>query len=560
MSTKQCVQCNKTFQIDDHDLAFYKKMQVPQPTHCPDCRLQRRLAFRNERNLYQRTCDLTGKPILSAFSLDKPFPVYSIEAWWLDKWNALDYGREYDFNKAFFEQYRELQAKVPRLALQQQQPMENSEYCNCASRNKNCYLVFSTNQCEDCYHGSWVNSSKNCVDSYDILNCELCYENIDCLHCYNCSYAQDNRDCTDCYFIKNCVGSNNLAFCTNLVNASYQIFNKPVSPEQFAVWVKALRAATSETWRQYQQDYLNLIKKSFVRFYQGARNEASTGNYIYNCHQCADCFLVTSAEQLRYCAHLEFVKDAMDYTYWGQQAELMYEVIGSGYQVNNLKFCVLCWSGCKNLEYCDHCFSCQDCFGCVGLKKQQYCILNKQFTKSAYEIMVNKIKAQMRKNKEYGEFFPVSCSPFAYNESLANDFFPLSEAQVARHGWQWKMKNSSDYQTQQYKIPPHILNVPDNIVKELLACELCGKNYKIVLPELQFYRTQLLPIPTLCPECRHLARVHRRPGYAIWSRRCMCTQPMHKHSGRCDLEVSTAYSPDKPELIYCEECYQKEIY
>jgi hypothetical protein len=73
---KICKHCQSSFEITDKDLELYdkispsfpspdslvsglKKIQIPSPTLCPDCRQQRRLSFRNERNLYRRKCDAT---------------------------------------------------------------------------------------------------------------------------------------------------------------------------------------------------------------------------------------------------------------------------------------------------------------------------------------------------------------------------------------------------------------------------------------------------------------------------------------------------------------------
>lgn len=559
--TQQCTHCSKTFSITARDEEFYRSMDVPPPKHCPACRLQRRLAYRNERNLYRRTCVATGKQILSAFNPTRPYPVYDIAAWWQDSWNALDYGQAIDFSRPFFEQFTELQTKVPRLALQQQQPMENSEYCNCASRNKNCYLVFSTNYCEDCYYGSWVNQSKSSIDNYNILKCELCYECIDCRDCYHCLYAQDSRHCTDSYFIKNCQGCRNVAFCTNQVNAEYALFNKTVPRTEFEQFVQSLRTASRADWDKYLKQYHDLMKKSFIRYFQGTRNETSTGNYINNCKDCLDCFIVDASEQVRYSAHLEFAKDCMDYTYWGQQAERMYETQACGYNVTNLKFCNLCWSGCENLEYCDQCFSTKNCFGCVGLKKQQFCILNTQYTEPEYHRLVEKLKQHMRATGEYGEFFPIQHSHFDYNETLAHEFFPLTREHVLQNNWRWKEKDVTEYQPQTYTLPEQTTVVTDEILSAVLACTTCRRNYKIIPQELALYRQENLPIPQLCPTCRHLARLAQRPGYATWTRQCMCTQPQHIHgSSRCNQEFVTAYSPDQPQLVYCEDCHKKEVY
>jgi hypothetical protein len=50
------------------------------------------------------------------YSPDKNYKIYDKDFWWSDKWDALDYGIDFDFSKSFFKQFRELQLKVPRLA------------------------------------------------------------------------------------------------------------------------------------------------------------------------------------------------------------------------------------------------------------------------------------------------------------------------------------------------------------------------------------------------------------------------------------------------------------
>src|SRR3989344_2156403 len=113
---KQCANawCKSPFEIIDGDLQFYdrvspvfagKKFAIPPPTLCPDCRWQRRLSFRNERTLYLRKCDLSGKSMVSMHPADAPFPVYSITEWLSDKWNPLDYGQDFDFNRPFADQF-----------------------------------------------------------------------------------------------------------------------------------------------------------------------------------------------------------------------------------------------------------------------------------------------------------------------------------------------------------------------------------------------------------------------------------------------------------------------
>ncbi|MDI6883331.1 MAG: zinc-ribbon domain containing protein [Patescibacteria group bacterium] len=59
----KCQNCQKEFTIEPDDLEFYAKIKVPPPTWCPECRLVRKLVWRNERIFYKRTCELCGKSI-----------------------------------------------------------------------------------------------------------------------------------------------------------------------------------------------------------------------------------------------------------------------------------------------------------------------------------------------------------------------------------------------------------------------------------------------------------------------------------------------------------------
>jgi hypothetical protein len=108
---KNCKKCSIKFEITDSDLEFYKKVspkfngeifEVPSPTFCPDCRQQRRLSFRNERNLFRRKCDATGENIIGMYNPESEYISYHKDFWWSDKWSALDYGIDFNSEKSFF--------------------------------------------------------------------------------------------------------------------------------------------------------------------------------------------------------------------------------------------------------------------------------------------------------------------------------------------------------------------------------------------------------------------------------------------------------------------------
>jgi len=101
--------------------------------------------------------------------------------------------------------------------------------------------------------------------------------------------------------------------------------------------------------------------------------------------------------------------------------------------------------------------------------------------------------------------------------------------------------------------------VQDDITTKVIECahkgtcnQQCTEAFKIIPEELQFYKRMNLPLPHLCPNCRHYERLSQRNPLKLWHRHCM-------KSG-CTNEFETSYSPDRPEIVYCEKCYQQEVY
>ena len=178
---KTCGQCSAAFDISPHDRSLLEKVSpvfgekqepIPPPTLCPLCRLQRRLLFRNERKFYRRTCDLTGKDIISIYAPDKPCVVYDQSAWWSDAWDQYATGRSFDFQKSFFEQFHALSLVAPRPCVVNMFS-ENSTYTNHCAYNKNCYMCINTGYSEDCFYCTNYNLyNRDCADCLAIQHCE----------------------------------------------------------------------------------------------------------------------------------------------------------------------------------------------------------------------------------------------------------------------------------------------------------------------------------------------------------------------------------------------------
>ena len=549
----KCMHCGEDFLVTAEDQQFYLRVDVPVPSLCYFCRMLRRLSHRNERHLYHRKCDHTGKQIISAYSVNKAFPVFDIAAWWGDGWDAKEFGCDFDFSRPFFEQFQGLREKVPRLSLQQQQPMENSAYCNCASKNKNCYLTFSTNSCEDCYYGSWVNLSKDCIDCLNINSCELCYECVGCRECYNLRYSQDCINCRDSFFLRDCVGCTDCFGCVSLVRERYCLFNEKVGRESYKEFISSFQSASYAAVEEKRCEIERAIGVVDVKEYHGDSVENCAGEYIRNCRDAYYAFECDSCEDIRYAMCVQQTKSSMDYCYYGVNAELMYECQACGFDVFSLRFCNLCWSGCSNLSYCDHMFASADCFGCVGLKRAKHCIFNKQYSEKDYHALSEKIISHMKETGEWGEFFPTEMSAFAYNETLANEHLPLNREQVEELGWAWQEDNEekkSSYLGPELELPDKTSDVDQSICDRILRCAQSARPYKIIKPEYQYYQKLQIPLPRLCPDARHIRRLTLRNPRILWKRECYT----------CAKEIQTAYAPVRPERVHCETCYQKIVF
>ncbi len=551
--TKTCCQCQTGFEITEEDLAFYAKISpvvdgktllIPAPTLCPQCRQQRRLSFRNERFLYNRKCDLSGKALISQYPPDTVFPVYEKELWVAGNYEIPF--QNYDFSRPFFQQFQELQQRVPRPHIIQQGREENSLYTNAASNNKNCYLLFSANFNQDCYYGAHVTSSRDCLESYNVHECELCYECLDCYNCYNLKYAQNCLNCSGSAFLQNCSGVKNSLFCVNLRNKEYYIYNRPYTKDEYEKLAKKMLFHQRAGIEKYREGFHSWALSQVNPYRTGSNNENSIGNYISNTKNGYYIYECRKSEDLRYAECIVEGRDCMDVSYWGRNIELVYETQGTGYNSYNIRFSHLVWENCSELFYCNVGNHLRNCFGCIGLRKKEYCILNKQYTKGEYEELLPRIIKHMQSTGEWGEFFPGILSSYGYNETVAQDYHPLSKEKAVALGFLWRDSlNENSYLGPKAIVPDDITKTIDTTTQEIFTCVECERNYKIIDQELQFCRKMGIPLPQKCFNCRHVDRVRLRNPRRSWSREC----------AQCKTGIITSFSPEKKETIVCDRCY-----
>ena len=562
---KKCQNCQTEFTIEPEDFDFYEKIKVPAPTFCPDCRLIRRLAFRNEWYLYKRKDDLTDKEIVSLYPSDSPFPVYNYKDWRAqERWNPMDYARDYDWSRPFLEQFKELTNKVPRYNVFSEMSV-GCEYCGLSYNAKNCYLSIAA-ACEDCAYISGY-QSKNCFDAM-LWKSENCYEVIDGDNSYNLIFSQDSDNCLDSAFLFDCHNCQNCFFCVGLRNKKYHIFNKSYTAKEYKEKIKEYDLGSFQNLLKLQKEFQEFKLKFPHRFARIFKSVNCTGDDIGNSKNCHCCFRTRyGVEDSKYIygggLNLKETYDSFDA---GQDGQLMYEGHGvNGYQVFFSRHII---EG-RNVYYSDECFNCHDIFGCAGLKNKSYCILNKQYTKEEYERMLPKVIQHMndapyvdKKGRIYrfGEFFPMELSPFSYNESDAQDFFPLTKKEAEEKGYQWrdiaKYQNEHKPTIKAADLPDNIKEVGESIINEVIECQSknqCFGNgvFRIIPMEFNFLKKYSIALPRKCPDCRRRDRMQKRNPLKLWHRKCQ--------NRGCPNEFETPYSPERKEMVYCEKCYQKEV-
>ena len=563
--TTACQNCKKDFIIDEGDFNYYEKIKVPAPTWCPECRMIRRFSCVNCWSLFYRNCDKCGKRTLSMYPPSQKITVYCQPCWWADDWDGTEYAMDYDSNKPFLAQLKELSEKTPYSALETNYvTLKNCDYSNALAECKNCTLAIWADYCENIFNSSIINHVKDVADSLRIFySSELCYESIGVDKSYRVFFSQECDSCTDVWFSRNCYSCTNCVGCVNLRGASNCIFNVKYSKEEYAEKIKELKIDTRSRIDALVKEAGIFWQKFPYRTYTGnSFNLNVTGEYVYESKNCKEMYNVGGAENCRYCQFITVhpAKDCMDYSGWGNGAELIYESANVGINVSNSRFSLYCWPDILNTEYSMWCISSKNDFGCANLKRKSYCILNKQYSKEEYEILKQRIIEDMKNNPyvdergrawPYGEFFEPGFNKFAYNNSNANKFFPKTKEEANALGYTWndEVENQAEATISGEDLPETINEVDESIFSAVISCTTCDRRYRIAKIEFDLLRKMNMPLPTRCLKCREKSRFDKLQKPGLYDRVC----------AKCNNPIRTSFATDRPEIIYCEKCFQAEF-
>lgn len=301
-------------------------------------------------------------------------------------------------------------------------------------------------------------------------------------------------------------------------------------------------------------------------------NENVSGDNIVQCKDTFESYDVGDLRDCKFCTNMIVGgKDCYDVNIWGDNLQRAYNCacVGAGtqdvvasyyiaFQARNIYHSAFCWHNVHDL------------LGCVAVSHKSYCVFNKQYSEEEYKKLFSQIKEHMLQTREWGEFFPPDISPFGYNETVAQEYFPLKKEQVLsmksyfgganlnshlQAHWKWHEEKEPDFSGITKKIPARKLpdtieNVPDDILNWAIECAESKHLFRIQKAELDLYRKMNLPIPHYHPNIRHKHRQQLRNPRQLFNRQC----------ANCQKQIQTTYHPSRAETVYCEECYIEAVY
>jgi len=545
---RQCEHCKSEFIISDGELSLYEKVGIELPAICHFCRIKLHLSFWMFGKFRKGRSDLSGESLITVLPEKNRYPIYTLTEWHSDKWDAMSYRQDYDEKRAFFEQLQELQEKVPH-PHQDGIKNTNCNWCDDVWNSKNCYLSRSMEECEDLMYSYRNIKVKNSIDAVICFTSEKCYDIADCHHSYKLFYSKHSRDCVDSYFLYDCRNCQNCFMCWNLRGKFYCIENIQYTREEYLEKLKSFNLGSYKSIQNYKKYFQEIIQKEIIhRPDFNFRIYNSDGDYLIDCKNCHNCNTINESEDSFNCIRgLRHKSDIDANGSW--YSELIGNCSGC---INAYALKYSTWSSSRYSEYLDLCIECEYCFGCVGLKKKKYCILNKQYTKESFDELRTRIIDDMKVRGEYGQFLPYSMSAGPFNFSTSFTYFPETKKEdILKLGGYWEDINESNIEGMPTsELPDDIKDVEDTIITEALICPETGWRFNISQNELIFYKENNIPLPRLYFDLRIKNSLKDLTVLQAYPYICFY----------CKKDIEAYYLPEwNYQKIACEKCYKQNI-
>ena len=394
---KTCRRCWKKFEISAEERRLLKKFKfkiwdfktdIGEPELCPDCRSRNLFMFRNERFFYKNFCSICGKPVVSIFSPYLNFKVVCKEC--EKKVNNDDYFLDYKKWK-FFNQIRELLSKV-YLPANFWWNVSWWVFYNHVTNSENIFFSYSVTKSNNVFNSWRVINSKNVKDSILVYDSENVLDSIGIVDSKNvvCSF-----DVT---------GSKEVYFSVWVKNKEYVFFNEDFSNRKDEFEKLKRKLKSYNFYLKYKKKFDKLLTtykiKNVDKF---VTKDVVNSMFVYFMTNCQFMYNV----------------------FYDDFSKKVYNTISSDTNVN-----VICSFGVYFSKYTFYCIFSQwlkYSLWSIWLENKKFTILNKEYNLEDWTKVVLEIIDELKTKKMWWKFFYPFISPYPYNDSIAQDFYPIKK-------------------------------------------------------------------------------------------------------------------------------------
>ena len=493
----------------------------------------------------------TGAPIICPVHPATGIKVLPDKEWFAKDFSELSL--DLDLNHSFFDQLIALRKKVPSSAGRNYKETENSiavvslgdvnSYFVVLSRSKNTLFSVSaldTESSAEVYNSSGITSSYQIVHSERIFNSQYIRESRDCL---NSAFLFDCRNC------ENCFGA------TNKRNAKHLWFNEQLTEQEW----KKRRAEVDLGSRSQKEKWLTkfdeLVKNAIWPENFNENCENSSGEYLTKATNCESVYYADGGARDEYhtswslgnCERNAFASSMLN----AQDNYFSCDIV----ECNKTRYSYLLMR-CQNVEYSTECYDCEDCFGCVGLRRKKFCILNKQYSEEEYWKKLDELKCAMLERGEYGEFLPAKMSPAYFPEGGSVRYYLADPIEFGKainahtfeadaEGALGEISNATDM-IDSIKLPDSIDEMDDTWIGKPVLDASYKRRFSFFAPEIALYK-KLRVAPPVSHHVKRVLDLTQTSNTGVFEKGT-CKN--------CHKEVTTSRNPTYPNhKIFCKTCY-----
>ena len=419
-----CPVSGKTWELTHEYLERCRKWNVPPSKLHPFTRMKLLASWGAGVDLWYKPHMLTGKPILTCSHPDVPGAVITDAEYWQKDWGE-EHSMDVNPSLSFFNQMQELNQKVPRAAFDS----DTSENCvgGGYSHSVNTLMLFGTYEAKDSFY---VFRNKTVDRVFDAVCLEQCQDSFSCamsVRLNKCIQCFDSLDCINCQFcfdVRNCEH----CFCsTNLRRRKYVFMNEQLSQEDYEKRMSEINLSCTSEFDAWREKFIEILRTDTVFPEHSNINVQNTnGEYIIDGLNASGYFM-TGAKDVRD-GWFIFGGENMESCVIAASAQDCYYSCVST-RSRDLKFSFVVYDS-QSCEFSIKLNNCENCFGCIGLKRKKFHIFNKPYSEEDYWRWVDEIKCAMLDRGEYGDFMPTWLSPWPAQMSFASVAAPLTDDEL----------------------------------------------------------------------------------------------------------------------------------